>query len=187
MAVVLLDFVVSLLCSLISSSSLSSSLIYQPYASFTQAISIMQLSQLLTLASAAVVLAKVHDDNSPIPASVPSPSDAVTVTADTFGTAAGAVSARLHAKDLVERMAFSILVCEHSNFNGACLTITGIDHGVCYNINSGWNDRISSTDTRGHTCTVFQHASCRGDQSTVNGRVNWGHMNDQISSYRCFE
>lgn len=90
----------------------------------------MQLSQVLILASAATVLAKVHNDNSPIPASVPRPST-VTVHADTFGTAVEAVSARLHPKDLVQALASSIVVCEHSNLGGSCLTITGIQNGVC--------------------------------------------------------
>lgn len=174
----------------------------------------MQLSYVLSLASAATVLAKVYNDNSPIPASVPNPSNAVTMHADTFGTAVEAVSARLHAKDLAQAQAFSIVVCEHSNFGGSCWTITGIDSGVCCkfigpkisklspncipfvavsnkkttdNINGIWNDVISSTDTQGHTCTVFEHQGCGGDQSTVNGRVNWGHMNDKISAFRCFQ
>lgn len=174
----------------------------------------MQLSQVLTLAFAATVLAKVHNDNTPIPGSLRTPSNAATMDADTFGTAVPALSARLHPKDLLQARASSILVCEHANFGGSCLTITGINNGVCCkftgskllklspkcrpfvavsdkkrtdNINSGWNDRISSTDTRGSTCTVFEHGGCGGDQSTVNGRVNWGHMNDNISSYKCWE
>ena len=147
----------------------------------------MQLSQILTLASAATVLAKVHNDNSPIPASVPRPSNTVTMHADTFGTAVEAVSARLHPKDLLQARASSILVCVDANFGGNCAEITGLENGVCYNLVASWNDIISSTDTRGHTCTVFEHAGCTGDQSTVNGAVNWGHMNDNISSLRCFE
>jgi hypothetical protein len=174
----------------------------------------MQISHLVTIASAAIVQAKVYNDNSPIPASVSSPSDTVAVPADSFGTAVGAASARLHSKDLVQAQAFDILMCEHTNFLGQCLTITGIEHGVCCKfisrfyalkscpecvlyiavsnqgtdiLSTEWNDRISSTDTRGHTCTVFEHAGCEGDQSTINGRYNWGHMNDRITSYRCFE
>lgn len=34
---------------------------------------------------------------------------------------------------------------------------------------------------------MFEHQGCSGDQSTVNGAVNWGYMNDKISSYRCYE
>ena len=147
----------------------------------------MQLSQALTLAFAATVLAKVHEDNTPIPSSLRAPVNAPTMDADTFGTAVPDSSNRLHPKDLLQARASSILVCEHANFGGSCLTITGINNGVCYNVNGIWNDSISSTDTRGSTCTVFQHQGCGGDQSTVNGRVNWGHMNDKISSYKCWE
>jgi hypothetical protein len=147
----------------------------------------MQLFQILALASAATVLAKVHNDNSPIPASVPRPSNTVTIYADDFGTAVGFMSARRHPKDLLQVRASDIVACEHANFEGACVTITGLESGVCYNINGIWNDVISSTNTNGHTCTVFEHQGCGGDQSTVNGAVNWGHMNDKISSLRCFD
>ncbi|PVH94147.1 hypothetical protein DM02DRAFT_540064 [Periconia macrospinosa] len=150
----------------------------------------MQLSQVLTLASAATVLAKVHNDNSPIPASVPRPSNTATMHASGYGvwgTAVGAVSARLHPKDLLQAQASSIFVCEHADFGGNCVNIDGLESGVCYNLNSSWNDVISSTDTNGHTCTVFEHQGCTGDQSTVNGRVNWGYMNDKITSLRCFD
>lgn len=174
----------------------------------------MQLSQVLTLAFAAIALAEVYDDNNLIPASVSQPSDTVTMDADAFGTAVAGVSAKFRPRNLIQARAFGIVVCEHSNFGGACLTINGIDSGVCCkfigpklsklgpksvpsvavsdkkstdNINGIWNDVISSTDTNGHTCTVFEHQGCTGDQSTVNGAVNWGHMNDKISSYRCFQ
>jgi hypothetical protein len=146
----------------------------------------MQLSQVLTLAFATTAMAKVYNDNSPIPDSVERPSNSVTMQANTFGTAVKAASAKLRAKALHAR-ASSIYVCEHSNFGGACATIDGLESGVCYSINGIWNDVISSTDTYGHTCTVFEHSGCSGDQSTVNGAVNWGHMNDKISSLRCFD
>ncbi|KAH6623779.1 hypothetical protein F5144DRAFT_659009, partial [Chaetomium tenue] len=146
----------------------------------------MQFSQILALAFATTAMAAVFTDNSPIPTSVALPADAVVMDADTFGTAVDTASAKLRRATLHARD-FSIYVCEHSNFNGACLNLNGVASGVCYNINGIWNDVISSTDTRGHTCTMFQHQGCKGDQSTVNGRVNWGHMNDKISSYRCYE
>ncbi|KAH6857145.1 hypothetical protein B0I37DRAFT_443708 [Chaetomium sp. MPI-CAGE-AT-0009] len=146
----------------------------------------MQLSQVLALAFATTAMAKVYNDNTPIPESVERPSNSVTMQANTFGTPVKAVSAKLRRKVLQAR-ASSIYVCEHSNFNGACVTIGGLESGVCYNINGIWNDVISSTDTYGHTCTVFEHQGCSGDQSTVNGAVNWGHMNDKISSLRCFD
>ncbi|KAI0506329.1 hypothetical protein F5B22DRAFT_660412 [Xylaria bambusicola] len=146
----------------------------------------MQLSHVLTLAFATAALAKVYNDNSPISDSVPGPSSAVVMQADVFGTAVGIASAKLRAKTL-EARASTIVVCEDMNGGGSCLTITGIENGVCYNINGIWNDSISSTDTHGATCTVFENQGCSGDQSTANGKVNWGHMNDIISSFRCFQ
>ncbi|KAK4184339.1 hypothetical protein QBC35DRAFT_540533 [Podospora australis] len=146
----------------------------------------MQLSQVLTLAFAATALGKVYNDNTPIPASVERLSTGKTVEATDLGPAVGAVSAKLRAKALLQARAFAIYMCEHSNFGGSCITINGINSGVCYNLNGIWNDVVSSTDTYGHTCTVFQHQGCTGDQSTVNGAVNWGYMNDKISSYRCY-
>lgn len=90
----------------------------------------MQLSQVLALAFATTAMAKVYNDNSPVPDSVGRPSVSETMQANTFGTAVKAASARRRSKALQAR-ASSIYVCEHSNFNGACLTITGIENGVC--------------------------------------------------------
>ena len=90
----------------------------------------MQLSQVLALAFATTAMAKVHNDNSPIPDSVERPSNSVTMDANTFGTAVKAASAKLRPKALQAR-AFSIYVCEHSNFNGACITINDVGSGVC--------------------------------------------------------
>lgn len=90
----------------------------------------MQLSQVLALAFATTAMAKVYNDNSPVPDSVERPSDSVTMHANTFGTVVKAASAKLRPKGLQAR-ASSIYVCEHSNFNGACLTISGIENGAC--------------------------------------------------------
>lgn len=87
----------------------------------------MQPSQLLILASVATALAKVYDDNSPIPASVKRPVDTVKLDA---GTAFGTISARLRAKSLQARAA-TLVICEHSNFQGNCATIAGIQSGGC--------------------------------------------------------
>lgn len=90
----------------------------------------MQFFQVLALAFATTAMAKVHNDNSPIPDSVERPSNAVPIQANAFGTAVKAASAKRHPKALQAR-SFGIYVCEHANFEGACLSIGGIDSGVC--------------------------------------------------------
>lgn len=91
----------------------------------------MQLSQILALTFATTAMAKVYNDNSPIPDSVALPTDAVVMQADTFGTAVDTVSAKLRRKAPLQARDFSIYVCEHSNFNGACLDLGGVASGVC--------------------------------------------------------
>ena len=91
----------------------------------------MQLSQVLTLAFATTVLAKVYNDNTPIPDSVvgsPEVED-VTITADEF--AVGAPSARLHRKDDIGILSSKIRVCKHGDFVKPCLTISNISDGRC--------------------------------------------------------
>ena len=144
----------------------------------------MQIPQVLVLAFAATALAKIWDDNTIIPASVKHPANSPTIQS---GPPEAVVSAKLrrHPKALQARDS-TLYVCEHANWGGACATWGGLGNQVCYNVPSAWNDVISSTDTYGHTCTFFEHAGCTGDQSTVNGGVNWGYMNDKITSFRCY-
>lgn len=54
------------------------------------------------------------------------------------------------------------------------------------NTPDGWNDRISSLDTRGHACIIYDNFGCDGDRSVeFAGVFNAGFLNDRISSFRC--
>ncbi|OJD32833.1 beta and gamma crystallin [Diplodia corticola] len=82
--------------------------------------------------------------------------------------------------------------CEHANGGGRCVE-QAFRHGLCYNLDAWWNDRVSSVYVveRNWRCRLHLDRDCRGGSRDVG--PNWSvadlrtiGWNDRMSSIDCF-
>ncbi|KKY26070.1 putative beta gamma crystallin [Diplodia seriata] len=95
--------------------------------------------------------------------------------------------------DLTKRqwMYKKVRYCENSNGGGRCVT-QSFRHGLCYNMDPWWNDRVSSIYPESNwRCRMHLNRDCRGGSRDVG--PNWGinelksvGWNDRMSSIDCF-
>ncbi|KAL1651246.1 hypothetical protein SLS58_000585 [Diplodia intermedia] len=97
------------------------------------------------------------------------------------------------AADLTKRQwAYKkVRYCENSNGGGRCV-VQSFRHGLCYNMDPWWNDRVSSIYPESNwRCRMHLNRDCRGGSRDVG--PNWGindlksvGWNDKMSSMDCF-
>ncbi|QDS73981.1 hypothetical protein FKW77_008487 [Venturia effusa] len=82
--------------------------------------------------------------------------------------------------------AISINFCTDANFGGTCGTYN-VPNNACWNVPAARNDKISSLDTFGATCTFWRDGKCGGTSFKATGRnpLIPANMNDKISSLKC--
>ncbi|KAJ8515892.1 hypothetical protein ONZ45_g6755 [Pleurotus djamor] len=104
------------------------------------------------------------------------------------GISASPVNLEARAKDIQAR-ADSVTMCRNTNYGGPCVTKFDTNDR-CLNVDSGYNDQISSIRVGFETnCIFYQHYSCVGDIIFADRDIpdlRTERFNDVISSFRCF-
>ncbi|KAK8014843.1 hypothetical protein PG990_008139 [Apiospora arundinis] len=90
---------------------------------------------------------------------------------------------------ITPRATVDMTLCLDANFQ-QCTSFNLVALGVCQNVPTNLNDRISSiTHSQPHSCRFWQDAGCTGNfiggnQDTYPNLVDQG-FNDVITSWRC--
>ncbi|KAH6682674.1 hypothetical protein B0J14DRAFT_574134 [Halenospora varia] len=86
----------------------------------------------------------------------------------------------------VEAIAGLVEMWVDVNFRGSKYTGSG-NAGTCYNVPSGFNDRLSSGKSKsGYKCTVWNNAGCGGSKYEFHTSSSFpSFINDHASSWKC--